>query len=259
MRRINTFDEYFSLLESAIVEPIEQGEYDKITVPNLPYSSELTTDKESFLKKLSYICEKIGAKPEWMMINIAGESGFRPDAVNPTSGATGLIQFMPKVIANYLDPVSKQPLTTEDLKKMSIIDQLDIVYAYYKENMKSLNISKFEQPGDFFGVTFYPKILKELPDWQFPPNVVKSNQVLFARMGGITKKDYYDYCDRLVKDPESVKNSIKNFDSEGFFTKESGANDFSLNDLFGKELGKIADEVLQKGPASLAAMGNIVG
>ena len=224
MKHIQSFTQHTSLNESEQVEEIDPTNYDNKTVPALPFNNEVKGDKEAFLKKLTYISEQLGAKPEWFMICIAGESGFNPQAVNPDGGATGLIQFMPNTIKGYLHPKTKRPMTTDDLKNMSAVDQLDVVYAYYKAAMKQEGIDKFDVPGDFFGITFYPKIVKEPMTFNFPPNAIKQNKSLFDRIGGTTKQAYYDYCQKLVNDPEGIRKAIKNFDGDGFFGKNSGGN-----------------------------------
>jgi len=247
MKYLHDFNTYLILNEAVSVEPIEAEQYANETVPNLPFNGDIKDGKEDFLKKLTYVCKQINCKPEWMMINIAGESGFKPDAVNPNGGATGLIQFMPKTISGYANPETHQPMTTDDLKKMSAVQQLDVVQAYYKECMKEIGISGFNKPGDFFGITFFPKIVKEGDDYQFPQNAVDQNKALFAKIGGTTKKAYYDYCDRLVNGPVAMKNSISNFDQEGFFGAKSGANKDFFQSMV-DELGGLVGNILSSNP-----------
>lgn len=64
---------------------------------------------------------------DWLMACIAWESGetFRPDVKNGAgSGATGLIQFMPKTAIGL-------GTTVEKLARMSAEDQLNFVYKYF--------------------------------------------------------------------------------------------------------------------------------
>ena len=234
-------------MESVEVNPIEEEQYASETVPNLPFNSEIKGEKENFLKKLTYICKQLNCKPEWMMINIENESGFKPDVTNANGGATGLIQFMPNTISGYTNPETHQPMTTDDLKKMSAVQQLDVVYAYYKSCMKTEGISSFNRPGDFFGITFFPNIVKESDDFQFPQKAVAQNKGLFARMGGTTKKDYYNYCDKIVGDPQGMKNAISGFDQEGFFGKSSGANKDFFQSMV-DELGGLVGSILSTNP-----------
>lgn len=247
MKYLNSFKNFSTINESVMVEPIESSAYSSETVPNLPYSNNIKGNlKEEFLKKLVYICKQLQVKPEWMMINISGESGFDPHVTN-SIGATGLIQFTKTTIAGYTDPKTNKPLTTEDLKKMSAVEQLDVVYAYYKHNMKLYNLTSFSVPGDFFAITFYPAIIKQGMDSSFSATAIRNNQALFKRIGGTTKRAYYDYCQRLVNDPESIKKSIENFDSEGFFGEGSGANTDLLGNMV-KELGELVGNIFLKNP-----------
>lgn len=70
--------------------------------------------------------------------SIQVESGGKADAQNP-SGATGLIQFMPS-IAKALGT------TTDELKKMSAIDQLPYVTKYFQER----GLSAQHDKGDYY-------------------------------------------------------------------------------------------------------------
>ena len=237
----------FYLYESAEVEQIKQEEYANETVPSLPFNNQVTTDKENFLKKLTFISKKLGIKPEWMMINIGQESGFKADIVNPNGGATGLIQFMPNTIKEYTDSNTKKTLTTEDLKKMSATQQLDVVYAYYKHGMELLGLQKFNEPGDFFGMTFYPKVIKESMDYKFPDNVITQNKSFFTRIGGTSKRDYYAYCAKIANDPEAMKNATKNFEKEGFFGSASGANMDLFSDM-ANQLQNLVGSIVSKNP-----------
>lgn len=66
------------------------------------------------------------------------ESGGKPDAVNPTSGATGLIQFMP-------DTAKALGTTTEELAKMPVEDQVRFVVKYFE----NAGINENSTPDDY--------------------------------------------------------------------------------------------------------------
>ena len=227
MRHLNNFKRFSVLLEKYQVEPIGENLYSQETVPDLPFKEGVSGEKENFLKKIKYIAKKLGIKPEWLMIAIHNESGFDPHISNKISNATGLIQFMPSTIVKYLHPDTKNTMTIEDLKRMSAIDQLDIVYEYLKQAKKGVGMTEsqeMQRAGDFFSLIFYPKLVKSPDSFQFPDNVVRDNKGLFNRIGGTTKAAYYKYCDRIVQDPTGVAKSIDNFENEGYFGKDSGAN-----------------------------------
>jgi hypothetical protein len=133
MKRIHNFSYFSLLLEKNQVDPIPENLYAEETVAPLPFSDEIKDNKEEFLKKINYIAKELGIKPEWLMIAIHNESGFDPHVSNPSSGATGLIQFMPSTIVDYIHPERKTSMTTADLKDMDSIEQLDVVYEYLKQ------------------------------------------------------------------------------------------------------------------------------
>lgn len=79
-----------------------------------------------FKSKTVLIAAVLGCDPSHLMAAMAFETGetFSPSVRNAKSGATGLIQFMPKT-AKALGT------TTEALSAMSAEDQLDFVGAYF--------------------------------------------------------------------------------------------------------------------------------
>jgi hypothetical protein len=91
-------------------------------------------NKEAFMTKVNEIASKLGIKSEWLMAVMAFESGLNHKAVNKTSGATGLIQFMPSTATGL-------GTSTSALAAMTNVQQLDYVYKYlapYKSKMTSL-------------------------------------------------------------------------------------------------------------------------
>lgn len=92
---------------------------------------------KEFVNQLRVSCASIGGvNPYWsttdaiddLMTCIAFETActFRPDTKNMAgSGATGLIQFMPSTAKGL-------GTTTEELSKMSAVQQLKYVFMYFK-------------------------------------------------------------------------------------------------------------------------------
>jgi len=74
------------------------------------------------------------------------ESGGKPDAVNKSSGATGLIQFMPSTAASL-------GTTTIELRSMTALAQLDYVERYFE---KTLGGFVPTDPADYYMATFMP-------------------------------------------------------------------------------------------------------
>lgn len=88
------------------------------------YGSQVTNE---FSEKVIQICGELGLNPNYLMAAMAFETGgsFDPAQKNfAGSGATGLIQFMPRTAEGL-------GTTTADLAKMSAIEQLDYVKAYF--------------------------------------------------------------------------------------------------------------------------------
>jgi hypothetical protein len=91
----------------------------------------------AFKAKIVTISNNLGCDPSHLTSAIAFETGesFSPSIRNKASGATGLIQFMPKT-AKALGT------TTDALAAMTAVDQLDFVQKYlnpYKNKMNTLS------------------------------------------------------------------------------------------------------------------------
>jgi peptidoglycan hydrolase-like protein with peptidoglycan-binding domain len=78
-----------------------------------------------FNRKLEKIARELGVSSKDLIAVMKLESGVKSTAQNKQSGATGLIQFMPKTAAAL-------GTTTDELLKMTAVEQLDYVYKYFK-------------------------------------------------------------------------------------------------------------------------------
>lgn len=91
-------------------------------------------ERDSFVDAVNYYSELLDIQPDWLVGVMYFESKLNPAAVNPVSGATGLIQFMPSTAKSL-------GTTTDALKLMSRQEQMKYVYEYlkpYRCKMKSL-------------------------------------------------------------------------------------------------------------------------
>lgn len=104
-----------------------------------------TIQDPDFKKKLEKIAGLLGVKSNDLMAIFRQESGVNPHIQNSTSGATGLIQFMP-------DTARRLGTTTDDLYKMDGVQQLDYVYKYFK--MTGVGNGTL---GDLYMAVFMPK------------------------------------------------------------------------------------------------------
>ena len=88
------------------------------------YENLVTQNKAAFLAKVQEIAAKLKIQADWLMIVMKMESGINHQIVNKTGGATGLIQFMPATARGL-------GTSTEALKTMTNVQQLDYVYKYF--------------------------------------------------------------------------------------------------------------------------------
>jgi len=98
---------------------------------------------------MSNICTNLGINVADLLIVIENESNYDYKAINPISGAVGLIQFMPNTLKDF-------NLTTTQLLDMTVIEQLYVIEKYYSRYVKyNLN-----SPMKLLLITFYPYGLK---------------------------------------------------------------------------------------------------
>jgi len=104
-----------------------------------------TIQDPDFKKKVEKFASALGVRSADLMAIFKQESGVNPAAVNGTSVATGLIQFMPKTAIAL-------GTTTDALKQMDGVQQLDYVYKYFK--MTGVGNGDL---GDLYMAVFMPK------------------------------------------------------------------------------------------------------
>ena len=167
------------------------------------------------VEKLGLIASKYGFPPQWLANLINHESGgtFSPSVKNPTTGATGLIQFMP----SFFD--------TKKLARMSVSQQLDEVdkylYNFFYKRKTALKVfdrnKKKVKPNftqtDLYMIIFYPVSVGN-PDYLFPLKVVVANNGILSPKGYTQKalrnapfKDFPSSIVEPIKEPnkEDVK------------------------------------------------------
>lgn len=146
---------------------------------NLPFIEKVKNNVPEFGNKVIEIANDLGWSAKWLMVVMNNESGLNEKAKNPTSSATGLIQFMK-------DTAIQLGTSTDALSKMSNVKQLDYVHKYLKPYANHVkNVS------DAYLTVFFPLALFKADSWQFPAWVVKANPIFFKK--GNTKKDFSDY------------------------------------------------------------------
>ena len=89
-------------------------------------------ERDNFVNAVNYYSELLDIQPDWLVGVMWFESKLNPAAVNPVSGATGLIQFMPAT-AKALGT------TSEALRRMTAYEQMKYVYQYLKPYTGRMN------------------------------------------------------------------------------------------------------------------------
>ncbi len=96
-------------------------------MPNLVKVPGIENTSEEFRTKVIAIAASLETDPNFLMAIMSFESGqsFSPKVKSPASGATGLIQFMPKTAIGLGTTIAK-------LEKMTAVEQLDVVAQHFK-------------------------------------------------------------------------------------------------------------------------------
>jgi hypothetical protein len=155
------------------------------------YENLIQENRPQFLAKLAEISAKLKVVPDWLMIVFKIESGLNHRAVNPVSGATGLIQFMPATATGL-------GTSTFALRNMSNVEQLDYVYKYFKTYAGRIN-----SITDLYTITFFPRALGK------PDNYVLQTDTLKAGTIAAQNRPYDINRDNQITVAE-LKDSIRN-------------------------------------------------
>jgi hypothetical protein len=132
---------------------------------SLALIEKVTSNVKAFEAKVNEIAGKLAVPADWLMFPMFFESGLNAQAVNKTTGATGLIQFMP-------DTAKQLGTSMEDLKKMSNVQQLDYVYKYFSQFK-----GKIKSPLDAYLAVFFPKALGQGKDYVLQTDSLKADTI----------------------------------------------------------------------------------
>jgi hypothetical protein len=99
-----------------------------------------------FRAELVRMARRLGLQPDPIAAVMALESGLNAQAVNPTSGATGLIQFMPST-------AKKLGTTVEALRRMNATAQLAFVERFF---LAVPRLKAGSAQGDYYLAVFMP-------------------------------------------------------------------------------------------------------
>lgn len=160
----------------------------------LLYISNIAVSQQSaFTNKVNEIAGKLKVNPNWLMQVMYSESRINPQAVNPYSNATGLIQFMPSTATALGTSVLA-------LKNMTAIQQLDFVYKYFLPYT-----GKMSSYYDVYAATFFPAMIGKPDSWVLQTSslsaalIAKQNPAInINKDGQITVGEFKEYVKRTV-------------------------------------------------------------
>jgi hypothetical protein len=129
------------------------------------YENLIKANKAEFIAKLTEIAAKLRVSADWLMIVFKIESTVDHTKVNPISGATGLIQFMPSTAAGL-------GTNTAALRSMSNVQQLDFVYKYFRPYA-----GRIASVQDLYVITFFPRALGKTDDYILQTDTLKAGTI----------------------------------------------------------------------------------
>jgi hypothetical protein len=130
------------------------------------------------------VSRDLGIQPEWLANVIVLESQWNPKAVNTISGASGLIQFMPKTAQELGTTVAR-------IRAMSATQQLELAKRYFLLP-RIRNKGRLRSQQDVAMAIFYPAAIGKPSSWVFPKIVRDVNPVT-------TVHDYMEKLYQLVQ------------------------------------------------------------
>lgn len=133
------------------------------------FESLVKENRREFTEKVNNISNDLGIEANWLMLVMWFETArtFDHRVVNKISGATGLIQFMPRTARSL-------GTTTDALKLMSNVEQLDYVKRYlapYRGKMKNWL--------DVYCAVFYPVLIGKPDSYVIDREIVARQNPVF--------------------------------------------------------------------------------
>lgn len=162
-------------------------------------------------KALVAVAENIGMKRDWLYNVIALESNWKPNAYNSVSGATGLIQFIPRTMKDLgiLSPLLAARIPVKGVVPLDVKTQAHVEFLAKYPTVESQLLGPVRQYLRQYGpytteqsaylAVFYPAYRNEPLDTLFPDSVRQSNP------GINTVGDYVN----AVKKKVSVKRAVQ--------------------------------------------------
>lgn len=126
--------------------------FDAVAAKAMQGSGELA--RPAFWPALQQTAQRLGVDPDHLWRVMHFESGGKPNNVNPTSGATGLIQFMPSTAAGL-------GTSTGALRGMTAEQQLPYVEKY----LRQAGVKPGMNFGDLYSSVLWPKAVGKPGDY----------------------------------------------------------------------------------------------
>lgn len=114
---------------------------------------------------LNSLSAKLGIEPKFLDVVIRAESGWKPGAVNPSTGATGLIQFMPNTALSL-------GTTVEALRTMTIYEQWPFVEKYLLPWK-----SKMKEGIDVYFAVFFPLAMGKPDSFRLETKNIRASKI----------------------------------------------------------------------------------
>ena len=126
--------------------------------------------RKPFISKVIEISKRLKINPNWLMAIMDFETGGSFSAAQSNGkGYYGLIQFGSSAAKDL-------GTTTEELRKMTAIKQLDYVEAYFKMWFKRLGIQKPNSYTDMYLIVLFPNAVNKGDDF-----IIKSDTISAAK------------------------------------------------------------------------------
>ena len=133
----------------------------------------------NFMTEVGKVASNLGIDASNLIAIMKSESSLNPQAINPSTGASGLIQFMPNTAKSL-------GTTVEEIRKMTAVQQLPYVEKYFK----SVRVQPGSSAGRLYAYVFLPARANREVLTQAGENYYESNKGLdIDRDGKITIAD----------------------------------------------------------------------
>lgn len=155
----------------------------------------------AFEKGVIAIGQELGINPNWIMAVMHIESRCNPQAVNKSTHATGLIQFMPDTATKSLNT------TVEHIETLTACQQLPYVKTYLKKQKGKRKINSLI---DTYLLVFFPAAIGQSNDYVLQTKNRSAAKIARQNSGYDINKD------KRITKGEVEQSIMKKLTSEGY-------------------------------------------